>query len=246
MSLKRLVASTSLLAEKAKSTNLVATNATKRLISSIAKQSLVLTNNTQRLTSSLAKNALTVKALLGKFFEFKELDDAPVATDDDIVFDIDKKFSDTPIANEQIALSVDKPFTDSYAVSEVCSLNPIKQPSDTVGGVSDSTPIFDITKGIFDVPHLTDVISFDISYTLTDSVRATDDVNGAAVGDESQLQVFKVYSDSSSASDSHALTTTKGLTDTGSIADSGLFRAQNYTSDMSYFAGDYVGQSQSF
>jgi hypothetical protein len=86
----------------------------------------------------------------------------------------------------------------------------------------------------------------DLSKVFSDSLNATDDVNGAALGDESNLRVFKVIANNGLASESHVLSTTKGLSDSASMTDAGLIRAQNYVDNPLYFAEDYVGQSQSF
>lgn len=244
MSLKRVIGAVNLLAKKA-TTNLVFGNNTKALVASIAKQSLILTNNTKKLTSTILANAINAKAVLGKFFEFKELDDTASASES-IDFDIDKVINITGRAGEQHSLNITRPLTDSIPrPTDLASLNPIKQPSDT-SIATDSDPIFDVTKGIIELPVATEAISFDISYVLTDTVNATDDVNGAAIGDESNLRAFKVFTHNSSVAESHVLLPTKGLLNTASTADAGSIRAQDYVDNPLYFAEDYVGQSQSF
>jgi len=57
---------------------------------------------------------------------------------------------------------------------------------------------------------------------------------------------FKEFDDTLSLTDLHVLTTTKAFSDSAVLSDSGFTRTQNYTSDMSYFAENYVGQEQEF
>lgn len=244
MNLKSVIKTTNLVLETAKNRLVFSVSASK-LVASVAKQRLVLVNGTKRLTATLLANALNATAVLGKFFEFKEIKDSIDLTET-TAFDIDKPLADNFSALEQISLGIDKPLTDSYAVTDSTSLTPVKGPQDTVSGVTDADPIFDITKGIIEIPMLTEEVSFDIDYTITDAFGVTDDLNGAALGDESNLIVFKVLSNNSQASEAIALTPGKGLADSANTSDAGLLRAQDYTIGMTYFAEDYVGQSQSF
>jgi len=77
-------------------------------------------------------------------------------------------------------------------------------------------------------------------------VIPTDDVNGAAVGDDQTLQVFKNFTNLGLLTDEIVFSVDKPLSDSGDISDSGLVFAQNYVDNPQYFASDYVGQSQSF
>lgn len=83
--------------------------------------------------------------------------------------------------------------------------------------------------------------------SFSDGINVTDDVNGAATGDDQIVQYFKVTSNLAAVSDGVlARAISKVLSDAGAVTDAGAIRMQNYTVDGTYFAEDYVGTSAVF
>ena len=120
---------------------------------------------------------------------------------------------------------------------------PLSQTYTLVGGFS-----WALTKILQDLPVVTDQLVKSLpSKSILDGVNVTDDVNGAATGDDQIVQYFKVTSNLASASDG-TLTraVSKILADIGAATDVGSLRMQNYTVDGTYFAEDYVGTSAAF
>jgi hypothetical protein len=109
-------------------------------------------------------------------------------------------------------------------------------------------------KGLSDSTALSDVVTRNAAKGLSDTATAQEVLNRA---------VTKLLADSSSAVDSLAVSFSRPLADASSVIDndfwtfsasrvesisvpdSGFLRSQNYC-DLSYFAEDYVGVSQSF
>jgi len=216
-----------------------------RLTTAITSQSILASVTASTLSAVSSASTLAAQYVKGIFFTFVERSDTASATDDDIVFDIDKNITDTQVVTDLAALNITKPESDAASMTDAHSLTPTKGPQDTATA-TDSDPIFDVTKGPRDIAIASELFTVDLSKVLTDAVNATDDVNGAAAGDESNLRVFKVITENGSVAESHVLSPTKGLSDSASTTDAGSIRAQDYVDNPLYFAEDYVGQSQSF
>jgi hypothetical protein len=215
-----------------------------RLASAVVSQKLVSSITASTLSAATSASTLAAQYVKGIFFKFKEFTDS-ASTTDTTSFDIDKTIADTQAVTDLTALNVTRPVTDTASMTDSNTLAVTKGPQDTAT-VTDGDPIFDVTKGPRDIAIASELFTVDLSKVLSDSVNATDDVNGAAAGDESKLRVFKVVTDNGSVAESHVLSPTKGLSDSASTSESGLVFAQDYVDNPQYFASDYVGQSQSF
>jgi len=215
-----------------------------RLASAVVSQKLVSSITASTLSAATSASTLAAQYVKGIFFKFKEFTDS-ASTTDTTSFDIDKTIADTQAVTDLAALNVTRPVTDTASMTDSNTLAVTKGPQDTAT-VTDGDPIFDVTKGPRDIAIASELFTVDLSKVLSDSVNATDDVNGAAAGDESKLRVFKVVTDNGSVAESHVLSPTKGLSDSASTSESGLVFAQDYVDNPQYFASDYVGQSQSF
>ena len=215
-----------------------------RLASAVIPQRLVSSITASTLSAVSTASTIAAQYVKGIFFQFKELDDT-ASTTDTTSFDIDKVLADSQSVSDLAALSITKPTSDTASMTDSNTLAVTKGPQDTATA-TDGDPIFDVTKGPRDIAIASELFTIDLSKVFSDSVNATDDVNGAAAGDESNLRVFKVITDNGSVAESHVLSANKGLSDSASTADAGSIRAQDYVDNPLYFAEDYVGQSQSF
>ena len=216
-----------------------------RLTTAITSQSILASVTASTLSAVSSASTLAAQYVKGIFFIFVERSDTASATDDDIVFDIDKNITDTQAVTDLAALNVTRPVTDTASMTDAHSLTPTKGLQDTATS-TDGDPAFAVSKGISDIGIVSELFTVDLSKVFSDAVNATDDVNGAAAGDESNLRIFKVITDNGSVAESHVLSPTKGLSDSASTSESGLVFAQDYVDNPQYFASDYVGQSQSF
>lgn len=215
-----------------------------RLASTVISQRLLSSITASTLSATTTASALTAQYVKGIFFKFKEFTDT-ASTTDTTSFDIDKNIADTQAVADLAALNVTRPVTDTASMTDSSTLAVIKGPQDTATA-TDGDPVFAVGKGISDISVVSELFTVDLTKVLSDSVDATDDVNGAAAGDESKLRVFKVITENGSVAESHVLSPTKGLSDSASTSESGLVFAQDYVDNPQYFASDYVGQSQSF
>lgn len=130
-----------------------------------------------------------------------------------------------------------------YFAEDYVTGAPLSQTYTLVGGFN-----WSFTKVVQDLSVVTDQLVKSLpSKSILDGVNVTDDVNGAATGDDQIVQYFKVTSNLAAASDGTlARAVGKVLSDIGAVTDSGLLRVQNYTVDGTYFAEDYVGSSAAF
>ena len=105
-----------------------------------------------------------------------------------------------------------------------------------------------MSKVLTETPVLTELIVKALpNKVFTETVNVTDDVNGAATGDDQIVQYFKITSNLAAVSDGVlARAISKVLSDAGAVTDAGAIRMQNYTVDGTYFAEDYVGTSAVF
>jgi|TARA_B110000090_G_C13296825_1_gene414181 hypothetical protein len=102
-------------------------------------------------------------------------------------------------------------------------------------------------KALVEQPLATDVVnSKALTRALADQARPTDDLDGAStIDDDQEVQFFTTKTETLVPADLLALTASRPLSDTISATDTGLLRMQSY-SDLTYFAGDYVGLTQTF
>jgi len=215
-----------------------------RLASTVISQRLLSSITASTLSATTTASTLAAQYVKGIFFRFKGFADS-ASTTDTTSFSIDKNIADTQAVTDLAALNVTRPVTDTASMTDSSTLAVTKGPQDTATA-TDGDPVFAVAKGISDISVVSELFTVDLTKVLSDSVGATDDVNGAAAGDESKLRVFKVITENGSVAESHVLSPTKGLSDSASTADAGSIRAQNYVDNPLYFAEDYVGQSQSF
>ena len=159
---------------------------------------------------------------------------------------------------------------ESLTLTDQMVFIPNKRPSENVGATDGDNPYFAedyvtgapsaqnytiaggffwfMTKLLQDASAVSDQVAKTLpSKVFTETVNATDDVNGAAAGDDQIFQYFKVTTNLAAVSDGViARAVSKTLSDGGAATDDGSLRMQNYTVDMTYFAEDYVGTSSVF
>lgn len=179
--------------------------------------------------------------------------------------------TDTTVASDAISKQAGKNKLDGLLFTDTMVFIPTKRPSETVNITDDGIVYFaedyvtgaptaqtytlstqqffwTLTKLLQDAPTLSDQIAKTLpTKVLAETVNATDDVNGAAAGDDQIVQYFKVTTDLTYVSDGTVTrAVTKAAADTSAATDDGSIRIQNYTVDMTYFAEDYVGSSSVF
>lgn len=108
-------------------------------------------------------------------------------------------------------------------------------------GLTDSattadTPVFDVTKGLFDTATTGEATFFAVTKALADAVT---------VPDAPALSVSRPLADEAFVGDNSFLQFSATRVESTVVADEGFLFAQNYC-DLTYFASDYVGVSQSF
>jgi hypothetical protein len=215
-----------------------------RLASAVVSQKLVSSITASTLSAATTASTIAAQYVKGIFFQFKEFSNT-ASTTDSTAFDIDKNITETQAVTDLASLNITKLTSDSASMTDSNTLSVTKGPQDTATA-TDGDPVFAVTKGISDIGIASELFTIDLTKVFSDAVNATDDVNGAAAGDESNLRVFKVITENGSVAESHVLSPTKGLSDSASTSESGLVFAQDYVDNPQYFASDYVGQSQSF
>jgi len=122
-------------------------------------------------------------------------------------------------------------FLQDYVVGA-----PDNQTYTLVGGF-----IKDIAKVLQETPATSEVVAKAFARSINDGMFVTDDVNGAAAGDDQITQYFKVTSELTQITDAVSKRPLKAFTDSFATTSSGSLSIQNYTIDMTYFLEDYVG-----
>lgn len=187
-----------------------------------------------------------------------------VATSDTRTRAFGKGINDAPATSETMTRVSSKVRTDAAAAIDAKSLAFGRSITDSAS-VSDSDALH-FGKRPVDSVATADSELFAFGKQINDTAVATDDLNGSAVADDDQtiqfikgltdpvtaqdiLQRIAAYSrafeESLSASDLASIESAKPRSDSVATADTGLVFWQNYA-DATYFAGDYVGNSQSF
>ena len=152
--------------------------------------------------------------------------------------------SDAANIGDLFAYSAGRTFADSAGAADESTLASNKAESDQVGGSDVQTSAIGkiLSNGVF----LGDLIAnFAHSKALTESIQATDDINGAAADDDQNMTFVKVTSDSSTIADNQLKSLQPVKSDSATVLDTGSARMQDYC-DFSYFAEDYVGVSFTF
>jgi len=168
------------------------------------------------------------------------------ATTEQTVFAFFKTLTDNPAVAELAAKTFSKVLADESSVTDVDVLTFFKNLTEGVG-----------TTDAFSLAH---------SVVHSDTVFATDDVDGAAsILDDQEMQFFKNTTNLASFTDSFArivafsrnFTEAPSITDlaaltygttfleTPSFTDAGSLRSQGYC-DFTFFAEDFVGASRTF
>lgn len=104
----------------------------------------------------------------------------------------------------------------------------------------------DITKLLQELPRTQEIVAKTLARSISDGMFATDDVNGAATGDDQVTQYFKVITEPTHITDTPAKNLTRALIDICNTTSDGSLSIQNYTVDMTYFLEDYVGIGRSW
>lgn len=172
---------------------------------------------------------------------------------------------DTLSASDISIKSIGRSLSESTAAMDVLSKTTIFART-----FSDNPVITDASSKTFGKTQVDGVQSFDVrslvvNKALSDLAYATDDVNGASVGDDQIIQFFKsrsdiavtqdiiaivstfsrVYSDAAYTSEVSTKAFGKSRVDHAVTSDSGFVRSQGYC-DISYFMEDYVGATRTF
>jgi hypothetical protein len=123
-----------------------------------------------------------------------------------------------------------------------------------------------VGKVLAETPAFTDVAPVYFGKVLGHAVGATDDLNGVLPGDDQTFAFFKSLDQAADTADllarkvdfkraftedfeaavAKAFALNKILSNALASSEVGSLRVQNYTEDMTYFAEDYVGVSQTF
>jgi hypothetical protein len=179
--------------------------------------------------------------------------------------------ADTTVVSDAISKQTGKNKLDGLLFTDTMVFIPTKRPSETVT-ITDTTAAYfaedyvtgaptaqtytlgtpqffwTLTKLLQDTPTVSDQITKTLpTKVLAETVNATDDVNGAAAGDDQIMQYFKVTTNIASVSDgtiTRSISSTKS--DSARAASAGSLSIQDYTVDMSYFLEDYVGTGRSW
>lgn len=161
-------------------------------------------------------------------------------------------------ADAQLFLGITKPIADGVAMNDGTDVGDGSTYSFSKGisnvafagdtsartaakGLSDSTALSDVTtrsaaKGLSDTTTALEVLNRAVTKLLADSSSAVDSL---------AVSFSRPLADASSVIDNDFWTFSSSRVESISVPDSGFLRSQNYC-DLSYFAEDYVGVSQSF
>lgn len=157
---------------------------------------------------------------------------------------VSKPLSESPYIADLPSLGFSASRSDNGSASDDSSHLVGKGLDDQAGAVDSS--IFGVVKNLSDGVYLGDLIgAFNTSKLISESIAATDDINGAAADDDQNMQFFKVTSDNGAITDNQVKSLQPARSDSGTTTDSGSGRGQDYC-DFSYFAEDYVGYSFTF
>ena len=196
-----------------------------------------------KLTSKTLPIAMAIK--LGYFLkDFHTEDD--VTTTESTVLAFFKTLTDNPAVADLAAKTFSKVLSESPSVTD--------------------TEVLDFYKNLSDGVGAADTFSLVHSVVHSDTVFATDDVDGAAsILDDQEMQFFKNTTNLAAFTDSFARTVAfsrnfaenPSFTDTiasiygttfletPSLTDAGSLRSQGYC-DFTFFAEDFVGASRTF
>jgi hypothetical protein len=136
---------------------------------------------------------------------------------DGSTYSFSKGISNITFATDTSTRSMSKGLTDSAATA-------------------DGAPVFGVAKGLFDTVSPAEVQFFVTTKVLLDAI---------AVPDAPALSVSRPLTDGASVGDNSFLQFAATRVESTVVADEGFLFAQNYC-DLTYFASDYVGVSQSF
>jgi len=104
-----------------------------------------------------------------------------------------------------------------------------------------------VTKVLNEIPTVTEVVAKTLpAKSIAENIYATDDVNGAAAGDDQITQYFKVLTEPTHINDTAAKNLARVLIDICNTTSAGSLSIQDYTVDMTYFLEDYVGTGRSW
>ncbi len=230
----------------------------KRLRTSVAAISL---------HTAVVSKQLSVE--IGRFLILLKKADEFFAAENSVI-SFDKILSDLGFVSEQASFKFTKAFAhrsvfsdgEQYFAEDYVDGAPLAQtytePSQVFKAVG--KPLNNTSSAVDDAP----IKNFE--KIITHGVGATDDVNGVLPGDDKTIAFFKSldqsahaaeefvrrvtyfrdFSNSYSASDTDTLLVGKIAQDAAQTSDAGSLRMQSYTEDMTYFAEDYVGITQTF
>jgi len=153
-----------------------------------------------------------------------------------------KVLQDTQTLVDDEAVSALKGLSDAVSIQDTIAtlLLFIRNFSDSVSVADDDTFVFATTK----VEQITvaDTDNIDYQKNIADGFAMND---GSEAVDGSQYSIHKGISNVAFVGDVRSLIFTASRVESVSVADSGVLNIQDYC-DLSYFAEDYVGLSQSF
>ena len=193
--------------------------------------------------ASLSVDSLGFSLSQGKFMEFLELFETPVANDAQAL-SFFKSVTDNATVAENITAAFAAAKADAAATSDQALLTFSKTLADIASATDLMARSFS-RPGVTDATTATDVQLNHINKHAFDTATATDDLDGAASAeDDQEMQFTKTRSDTATALDAIVRNLVRPLADATSITDTGLLRSQGYTPDFTYFLEDYVGVSR--
>lgn len=165
------------------------------------------------------------------------------------------------VVAEAVALSVAKAFTeDSFGLADATTASVTKVLSNSVSitetfvatlifirNFSDAVTVSEvyaatITKALLDFASVSDAAAHTLTKSLSSGVAMNDSFDA---GDGAVFVFTKDVSNIVFTDDSRVLSTDKLIGDMIEPVDTGMLTVQNYC-DITYFAADYVGVSQTF
>jgi hypothetical protein len=243
----------------------VVANAIRLSLGALSKQLAVAVS---ALSTSTSVAALQLAVAIGRFILFIKLTDTAIVSEVRVVNFL-KQRTDALAALESKKLKFTKSSQDGggfgdgeqYFDEDYIVGAPLAQT------YTEPSQVFKrVGKPIGDDAGTTDARAKFFAKILDHSVFSTDDLNGVSPGDDQTLAFFKSldqgllaaedfvrkvtyhrdFDNTSTAIDAPKIATQKPLSDAANLTTAGSLRLQGYTVDMTYFAEDYVGQSQTF
>tara|TARA_B100000780_G_scaffold14863_1_gene9935 strand:- start:2054 stop:2719 length:666 start_codon:yes stop_codon:yes gene_type:complete len=190
---------------------------------------------------------MTYKATAGFFLRLLAKADSATALDEILLSFFRGLPPNAAGVSEDATLAFFKVFADNGFTTDEQIISLLKVVSDQVVVTGDVVNTRGVLKSLEDQPLATDAVNSKfLTRALADQARPTDDLDGdSTIEDDQEVQFFTTKTEIVVPADLLVLTAARPLSDTTSATDTGLLRMQSY-SDLTYFAGDYVGLTRTF